>query len=91
MEDAAFGIEGFAMTVPFGGGVEALRELVLGLGRYASLIFEDDYMLVVKCIADEGEVIVYGAMSAVCAYLYCITDTYQEVTDPRSAPYCHLL
>ena len=47
MEDAAFSIEGFAMAVSLGGGVEALRELILGLGGYTSLAFEDDYMFAV--------------------------------------------
>ena len=32
VEDAAFGIQGFAVAVAVGGGVEALRELVLGFG-----------------------------------------------------------
>lgn len=46
------------MTVSFSGGIETLRKLILGLGRYASLAFEDDYMLVVERVTDEGEVIV---------------------------------
>ena len=61
VQDAAFGVEGLAVAVADGGGIEAVREVVLGFGGAGGLVFEDDDVLFVEGVADEGEVIVCGA------------------------------
>lgn len=58
MEDAAFGIEGFAVTVAMGIGIKAVGEFKLCFGRASSLVLEDDYLGFVEGVTNEGEVII---------------------------------
>ncbi len=57
VQDAAFSIEGLAVAVAHGRGVEAVGYFVLGLGRARSVL-EDDYVGFIECIPDDGEVVV---------------------------------
>ncbi len=65
VEDAAFGVEGLAVAVADGGGIEAVREVVLGFGGAGGLVLEDDDVLFVEGVADEGEFIVCGAFVSI--------------------------
>ena len=49
VEDAAFCVEGFAVAVAVGGGVEAVRQFVLGFWGETMLIFEENDLMLVKC------------------------------------------
>ena len=56
VQDAAFGVEGFAMPVTLGLWVKTPGELILGLWRAIGLAFEDDYLALIQSIVDKGEV-----------------------------------
>lgn len=56
VQDAAFGVEGFAVAVAVGARVEALGELELGFGREAGLVFEYEHLVLVEGGSDQVEV-----------------------------------
>ena len=49
MEDAAFCVEGLAVAVAVGGGVEAVGQFVLCFGGETVLVFEEDDLVLVEC------------------------------------------
>lgn len=49
VQDAAFCVEGFAVAVALGGGVETVGQFVLGFGGEALLVFEEDDLVLVEC------------------------------------------
>ena len=59
VEDGAFGIEGLAVAVAFGGRVEALGELTLGFWGAVRLVLENDYGMTVECVSDESELVIW--------------------------------
>jgi hypothetical protein len=57
VQDGALRVERLAVAVRGrGGGVEALGELVLGLGRDVGLVLEDEDLVLEEGVADDGEV-----------------------------------
>ena len=56
VQDGLLGVEGLAMTVGGGGGVEEAGKFVLGLWREGLLAFEDDDLVLIERAADGGEV-----------------------------------
>lgn len=60
VEDAALGVEGLAVAVGGGGGVEALGEFELGLWRDVGLVLEDDHLVGEEGGADHVKVGVCG-------------------------------
>lgn len=60
VEDAALGVEGLAVAVRGGSGVEALGEFELGLWRDVGLVLEDDDLVGEEGGADRVKVGVCG-------------------------------
>lgn len=61
VQNATFGVEGLAVAVANGGGVKAVGEFCLGFWGAGSLIFEDDYVGIIECVPNDGEVMVCDA------------------------------
>jgi hypothetical protein len=60
VQDGALRVDRLAVAVARGGSrVEALRELVLGLGRGVRLVLEDEHLVGEEGVAEDGEVGVY--------------------------------
>ena len=76
------------MAITLSVGIKPASELILSLGGAASLIFDNNDMVLVECVFDQ----VKGSIYMDCQPSYPTFDSLkwiltQEVTDPRNAPY----
>ena len=76
MQDAALGIEGLAVTITNSGGIKAVCQFILGFGRAEGLILENYDMVLVECVANEGEVIVCRLQSVLYLAFFESPNTY---------------
>ena len=63
VQDAFLSIYGFAVPVAVGCRVKLMGQFVLGFWRAAGLVLDDDYMGLVECFTNEGEVIICNRVS----------------------------
>ena len=87
VENAAFGVKGFAVSIALSVGIESVGKLILSFGRAARLTLKYYDLGPVEGLTDVGKVIICRMLSVLSRREYCGSHILtQEVTVPRSAP-----